>query len=134
MSKWFERSEPVRKAMDTAGVYLTDAQASEAVEIYPTLKYSGDLVKAGTRINWKGQLKRAAVDLWDRPENDPGNAPSLWEDINYREGYRIIPEVLTAGTAFALGERGWWRDALYESLMDANVYTPDEYPAGWTLL
>lgn len=120
--------------MDTAGVYLTDAQASEAVEIYPTLKYSGELVKAGTRINWYGQLKRAAVDLWDRIENDPENAPSLWEDINYIDGYRVIPDAITAGTAFALGERGWWKDRLYESRMAANVYTPDEYPSGWRMV
>lgn len=131
MSKWFDRSELVRKAMDTAGVYLTDAQASEAVEIYPKLKRNGELVKAGTRINWKGQLKRAAVDLWDVAENDPENAPSLWEDIDYIDGYRVIPEAITAGAAFELGERGWWNGVLYESLMAANVYTPDEYPSGW---
>ena len=131
MSKWLDRSEPVRKAMDTAGVFLTDSQASEAVEIYPKLKRNGELVTAGTRINWKGQLKRAAVDLWDVPENDPENAPSLWEDINYIDGYRVIPEVITNGLAFGLGERGWWNGVLYESLMAANVYTPDEYPSGW---
>lgn len=120
--------------MDIAGVYLTDAQASEAVEIYPTLKRNGELVKAGTRINWKGQLKRAAVDLWDVAENDPENAPSLWEDIDYIDGYRVIPEVITAGTAFELGERGWWKDELYESLLPANVYTPEQYPAGWRVI
>lgn len=117
--------------MDIAGVYLTDAHASEAVEIYPKLKRNGELVKAGTRINWKGQLKRAAVDLWDAVENDPENAPSLWEDIDYIDGYRVIPEAITVGTAFELGERGWWGGVLYESLMAANVYTPEQYPAGW---
>lgn len=109
----------------------TDAQASCAVSVYPTLKENSALVSAGTRINWNGTLKRAAVDLWDTAENNPDNAPTLWEDVNYRDGYRIIPETITAGLAFAVGECGWWNDVLYRSKLEANVYTPEQYPAGW---
>lgn len=46
-------------------------------------------------------------------------------------GYRLIPETITATLAFAKGERGWWNDELYESLLDANVYTPSVNPDGW---
>lgn len=112
----------------------TDAQASLAIEVYPTLKTSGNLVKSGTRINWNGKIKRAAVDLYDTTENNPDNAPTLWEDINYREGYRIIPDIITVGTAFAKDECGWWGDVLYKSLLDSNVYTPESYPAGWEMV
>ena len=112
----------------------TDAQASTAVDLYPTMKYDGALIKAGTRINWNGVIKRAATDLWDTAENNPDNALALWEDIEYRDGYRIIPATFTAGTTFTIGERGWWGDDLYESLLDANVYTPEQYPAGWKLV
>lgn len=112
----------------------TDAQASMAVAAYPTLNEDTTLIPAGTRINWNSAIKRAAVDLWDTAENNPDNAPSLWEDINYKEGYRIIPETITAGTAFAKDECGWWGDVLYKSLIDANVYTPEAYPAGWEVV
>lgn len=121
----------LRNAIETAAASLDDATASMAATLFPTLKYDSSLVKAGTRINWYGIVKRAASDLWDTVENDPENAPALWEDINYKEGYRIIPEFISAGTAFALGEKGWWNGVLYESLLEANVYTPDAYPAGW---
>lgn len=134
MGKWLEAAKPLRAAMTRAGEFLTDEQALSSVEIYPTLKDDGSLVKAGTRINWKGQLKRAAVDLWDTELNNPDNATSLWEDIKYKGEYREIPEVITAGLAFALGERGWWKGVLYESLMAANVYTPDQYPSGWKVV
>lgn len=112
----------------------TDALASTAISVYPTLKEDGELVKAGTRINWKDGIKRAAVDLWDTAENNPENSPSLWEDIEYRAGYRFIPETITVTSAFAKGERGWWMEDLYESLIDANVYTPTAYPAGWKIV
>lgn len=100
-------------------------------ELSPKLKQDGSLVKSGTRINWNGKLKRAAVDLWDTQANNPDNAPTLWEDIAYRDGHRIIPATITAGTAFALDECGWWGDTLYRSKLAANVYTPEQYPAGW---
>ena len=135
MGKWTERALELRRVMNQAGEMLTDAQASEVAAIYPVLMEDGSLIKAGTRINWEGKLMRAASDLWDRPENNPDNAPALWEEINYREGYRVIPETITAGTAFAEGERGWWGDVLYESVFDGqNVWTPEAYPGGWTVV
>ena len=123
-----------RNAIELAVPSLDDKTASTSADLFPKLKEDGSLVKAGTRINWNGKLKRAAVDLWDRPENNPDNAPSIWEDIAYREGYRIIPETITAGLAFAKDECGWWEDALYKSLIDNNVWTPAAYPAGWEIV
>lgn len=76
-------------------------------------------------------LVQAASDLWDTEDNNPDNAPTLWEDIAYKEGYRIILEVITSTAAFAMGEYGWWKDVLYKSLMDANVWTPDQNPDVW---
>ena len=128
-----KRSEALRlrAIIEQASASLPDKEASEAAVLFPRLKHDGSLIKAGTRINWSGVVKRAATDLWDTEVNNPDNAPTLWEDISFREGYRIIPETITAGTAFALGECGWWGDALYKSLIAANVYTPEQYPAGW---
>ena len=110
----------------------TDAQASLTVSVYPTLKQDGSLIKSGTRINHNSMIIRAAVDLYDTETNSPENAPTLWETLNYKEGYRIIPEVITVGTAFSKGELGWWNDELYESLVDSNVYTPDQYAPNWS--
>lgn len=121
----------LRELIEIASASLDDKQASEGPELFPRLKEDGSLISVGTRINWNDTIKRAAADLWDTAENNPDNAPTLWEDISYREGIRIIPEVLTFGTAFEKDELGWWQEDLYKSLIDANVYTPAEYPAGW---
>ena len=123
----------LRAIIETAAASLDNKTASTAPTLFPRLKQDGSLIKAGTRINYNGNIKRAAVDLWDTVDNSPDNAPTLWEDILYRDGYRIIPDVITAGTAFALDELGWWGDKLYKSLLSANVYTPEQYPNGWEL-
>lgn len=124
----------LRAIVELATESLDDQTASEGSSLFPRLKYDGSLIKTGTRINWHGMLKRAAVDLWDTDANSPDNAPTLWEDIAYKQGIRIIPDVITAGTAFAKSEQGWRGDTLYESLIDANVWTPEQYPAGWALI
>ena len=123
----------LRAIIETAAASLDDKTASTAPTLFRRLKQDGTLIEAGTRINHNGSIKRAAVDLWDTADNSPDNAPTLWEDILYRDGYRIIPDVITAGTAFALDELGWWGDKLYKSLLSANVYTPEQYPNGWEL-
>lgn len=128
-----KRNEAIRlrALIEQAAESLPDREASEGAMLFPRLKHDGSLIKTGTRINWYGVIKRAAADLWDREDTSPDSAPSLWEDLAYREGHRIIPEIITAGTAFALGECGWWDGVLYKSLIDANVYTPAAYPDGW---
>lgn len=129
-----EEAMKLRSIVEIAAVSLDDKTASEGATLFPRLKQDSSLVRAGTRINWHGVIKRAANDLWDTEANDPDNAPTLWEDIAYKQGYRIIPETITAGTAFAKEECGWWGDVLYKSLIDANVYTPEAYPAGWEVV
>lgn len=130
-----EETVKMRAMIEKASALLDDKDASECPSMSASYKYDGSLLKAGSRINWYGKLKRAAVDLWQTKENDPDHAPDLWEDIQYKDGYRYIAEVPSVTEAFDNGERGWWIDGLlYESTIPANVYTPVTYPNGWKLV
>lgn len=124
----------LRAAMVTASESLDDKTASTAPEMFGKLKQSGALVKAGTRINWNGVVKKANVDLWDTAENSPENAPDLWSDLAFHDGYRIIPTVFTAEIAFSEGETGWWEQdgCYYTANANGTVWTPAEYPSAWT--
>lgn len=130
-----KRSEALylRSVVEKASTSLDDKVASTAVTLFPKLKGNGELINVGTRINHNGKLLRASVDLWDTLDNNPDNAPTLWEEIQYKDGVRIIPETITVGTAFAKGEKGWWEGVLHESLLDNNVWTPAQNPSGWVI-
>jgi hypothetical protein len=121
----------IRKLAMESAVNMDDVSASSMPEMFPELKNDGTLVSAGTRINWNGKLKKAAADLWDTVENNPDNAPTLWETLSYVHGVREIPEVVTAALAFAKGEKGAWKGVIYESLYDSNVWNPEQFAAGW---
>lgn len=124
----------MREMIEKASVSLDDRDASVAPMLFGKYKNDGSLLEVGSRINWNGVVKRAAVDLWQTPENNPDKNPDLWEDIQYKDGYRIIPDVITAGLAFAYGEIGWWKGVLYRSIRsDANPHTPEQAPNMWEL-
>lgn len=128
-----KRAEAIylRSIVEKAAASLDNKTASTAATLFPRLKADGSLVTVGTRINWNGTIKKASVDLWDSAENNPDNAPGLWENIEYKDGYRIVTDTLTVTTAFAKDECGWWNGELYRSKYEGNVYTPSVYPDGW---
>lgn len=122
-----------RKQIEAALLNLDDKGASMSADLYSDMIYDGKLIETGTRINHNGILYKAATDLWNREENNPDNAPTLWEEIQYHNGIRIIPEIITVTTAFDLNELGYWKanGKTYKSKFPANVYTPEAYPQGW---
>lgn len=132
--KHIEKARKLRKIIESAIYSVDDKTSSEAVELLPVLKNDNTLIKAGTRINYKGAVKKATVDLWDTEANNPDNTPTLWEDILYKDGYRIIPDVINVTTKFAKDEVGWWKDKLYKSLVDSNVHTPEQYAQNWEIV
>lgn len=127
----------VRKAATVIARTVTDdKEASEVSSLLPEMQYDGSLIKAGTFIQWNGGVKKAAVDLWDNEQSTPDNAAALWDDVRYHNGYRIIPEVITATTTFAKGEIGWWAQAelYYESQIDANTSAPGLDERWWKVI
>lgn len=128
-----ERARQFRKSGIAWAKDLPDNEASTVPSLYEGMKYDGKLIAAGTRIPWGDKLMKAAVDLWDNEENNPNNAPVLWEELQYRNGIRIIPAPISVTQAFSKDELGWWGEEIYKSLVDNNVYTPVEYPGNWEL-
>lgn len=132
-----KRSEALklRALIEQAVVSLDDKSASEGASLFPRLKGDGSLVKTGTRINWNGKIKRAANDLWDTVENNPDHAPDLWDDIEYRDGYRVLTGPISATNPVQPGECCWEQDVLYRNILGvASTYLPSEYPAGWEVV
>ncbi len=129
-----EKARALRPIIEKAAASLSDADASMSAELFPKLKQDGSLVEAGTRINWRGTVKKNGAALWDTAENDPDHAPTLWADLDYRDGIRVIPETITTITQFSEGELGWWGDVLYRSKVDGNVYTPAQYALNWEVV
>lgn len=59
----------------------SDEAAAAAPDLFPSLKQDGKPIKAGKRINIKGEIYRSLEDIEDIEKNNPYNAPGKWEKI-----------------------------------------------------
>lgn len=115
---------------------MPDKEASMYVQYARMLKQDGKEIPSGTRINWNSKLYKANVALWDREDQDPDHAPTLWTELMYHNGHRIIPQIITAELAFSQGEVGYWPTdkKYYRAKRNGVVHTPAVYPADWEVV
>lgn len=124
----------VEKAM--SGETTTNKEAFEALMMMPDQERSdfwdGHLIYTSTRIRWGTRLLAAMNDLWAYPENNPGNAPTLWEEIAYLDGCRVLYGPISASNPVEPGEMCWEDGKLYRCIYHvACTYRPSEYAAAW---
>lgn len=130
MGRWTKAAQLVRSAMDKAGEYLTDEQAAESAALF--MPWEAEVFYSeGKRLRHGDSIFKVNQDHTSAAEYPPDVQSSLYTKIELQGEYRVIPETITATEAFGLGEKGWWKDVLYESLRDGNVHTPEQYPDGW---
>ena len=102
----------------------------EELEINPMARIPVPIIPAGTRINWHGNIYRAIEDIEDIVGNNPDNAPALWEEIKYKNGYHYID----GETVFIEDECGWFGNNAYRSLIDYNLTNPETNPENWEIV
>lgn len=112
---------------------LDNKTAYEARTLFAhTPVWDGRLVTVGQRIRWGDQLLAATADLWATDENNPDNAPTLWEEILYRDGYRVLTGPISASNPVRPGEWCWEDDVLWACIYpNVCTYRPSEYESAW---
>ena len=79
------------------------------------------------------QLYQVLQDHTSAEEWTPDTATSLYKAIGMTsEGYPEWVQPLGASDAYNTGDIVSYNGKLYKSTIDANVWAPDVYPAGWT--
>lgn len=127
-----EQAKAIRAAMGKVTATLTDEQALAVKELYPlwavNTAYTVDYV-----VRHNSKLYRCLQSHTSQENWTPDATPALWVEVAPPNEYREIKDNMLPTEAFALGEIGWYKekDNLWKSLIPANTYTPETYPAGW---
>ena len=89
--------------------------------------------EVGAMRQYEGNLYKCLQSHTSQENWTPDATPALWVEVAAPNEYREIKDGMLPTEAFALGEIGWYKteDNLWKSLIDANTYTPETYPAGW---
>lgn len=122
--------------IDEVSGMLTDDQASDIPQIFP--EWAVDTAyKAGDRRRYGEKLYKCLQDHTSQADWTPDAAPSLWVEIAKPGEIPVWRQPTGAQDAYNTGDKVHYPDAdspVYESTIDANVFSPADYPAGWQLV
>ena len=129
MGKWLNGAREVRAAMDTAGAQLDDAAALDAMAIYPAWEIGAEYAVNDRRRSGANLYKCVQAHI-SQADWTPDSVPALWVKVSVEEWPEWV-QPTGAHDAYNTGDKVTYNGKRYVSLIDANVYSPGDYPAGW---
>lgn len=132
--------EQIGRALQMYAQTLTEERALEVANIFP--KYiigktykEGEMFTFGANGVGDPQLYKVVQAHTSQEDWKPDETPSLYTPIGLDEkGYPVWSKPSGAHDAYNTGDIVDYNGTLYKSLIDGNVYSPDEYPAGWEVV
>lgn len=132
-----QQAEQFRKAMQFYAQTLPEDKAMEIATVYPSYEV-GKHFEAGEKfthgVNSVGDPQLYKVNQSHTSQEDwpPEATPSLYTPIGLNEeGYPVWSKPTGAHDAYNTSDVVDYNGALKESTIDGNIWSPDEYPAGW---
>ena len=124
-----ERARALRPYIEKAAVSLADEDALQAVELFP--QWATDCAYAvDERLQYNGVLYRVVQAHTSQADWTPDITPALFVVVSLDEWPEFV-QPTGAHDAYHKGDKVTFNGKHYISLIDANVYSPTAYPAGW---
>lgn len=132
-----QAAEQLRRALQMFAQTLTDEEAMEIATVYPAYEVGkayaiNEMLIYGVNTVGDPQLYRVAQAHTSQADWTPDATPALYTPIGLtEEGCPVWSQPTGAQDAYNTGDIVDYNGTLYKSLIDGNVWSPDEYPAGW---
>ena len=127
---------PIQAEYQTALFSVTDRVALKIPNYFPVWDNASHEYKEGDRVTYNGTLYKCLQAHTSQDSWTPADAPSLWAKVLITGTEDTPPEWQQPGSTnpYMKGDKVTLDGKVYESLIDNNVWKPDEYPAGWKLV
>lgn len=111
---------------------IGDVAVAEVAGLFPDWE-PGVAVAAGDVLAWDGTLVEVIQAHTTQADWTPDKVPALWTPVRKVAGAAPDEWVQPVGAsdAYRKGDRVLFQGAVWESVIDANVWSPTAYPAGW---
>lgn len=128
----------IEKARAMRAAYITLAQsapdellsAGDYLAVFDGLTGGGSLIPAHSVRRHESRLYRANVDCWDRADNWPDAAPTLWTRITPDEWPAWV-QPTGAHDAYHIGDRVTHNGKRYISQINGNTAAPGADARWW---
>ena len=131
-----ERARQLRPMIVKAAVSLPDEDALNAVELFDEWREGVNYIK-GDRRRRGDKLFRCEQNHTSQADWTPETTPALWTEVAEPGTIPVWKQPTGAQDAYNTGDKVHYPtadDPVYESLIDANVYSPEAYPQGWQVV
>ena len=135
-----QRAEQFRKALQMFAASLSDEKALEIASVYDAWTVGktyavGEFFTYGENGVGDVQLYKVVQAHTSQADWTPDITKSLYSPVGLTdEGYPVWSRPTGAHDAYNKGDIVDYNGTLYKSLIDGNVYSPDEYPQGWEIV
>lgn len=135
-----QAAEQLRRAIQIFAGTLGDEVAVEISYVYESWTsgrayHAGVILKHGLNAVGDPQLYKVVSNHTSQVDWAPELTPALYTPIGIdNSGHPVWARPTGAHDAYAWGDVVNYKGDLYRSLVNGNVYSPDEYPAGWAKL
>ena len=123
------RAKQLRHYIMKASASLSDEDALQAVELFPQWVVDHAYV-VDERLQYNGVLYRVVQAHTSQADWTPDITPALFVVVSLDEWPEFV-QPTGAHDAYNKGDKVTFEGRHYISLIDANVYSPTAYPAGW---
>lgn len=123
------KAKQLRQLIEQLAVTLEDETALTGVELFPMWAI-GRAYAVDDRVQYGGILYKCVQAHTSQADWTPDATPALWVVVSIDE-YPEWVQPTGAHDAYNIGDIVSYNGTLYISLIDANVWSPEGYPAGW---
>lgn len=128
---YYENAVIKANLIQTAISYLPDVEAETVTSLFPEWE-AGKSYAVGDRVQYVSLLYRCVQAHTSQSDWAPDIVPALWTRTSADEWPEWV-QPTGAQDAYNKGDKVTYKGEHYISRIDANVYSPEAYPAGWEL-
>lgn len=130
-----ELAQKLRPYIEKAAISLSDEDALEAINLFPTWDPQKAYYDVDVRVVYQGILYKCLQAHAPQAAWTPVAAPSLWAKVLIPNP-DVIPawEQPDSTNPYQIGDKVMFNGVVYESVIANNIWSPATYPAGWRVV
>ena len=130
------KEESLNKIGKIVANQVTDDVVALSIQEFYDIWVAGVLYPVGRYITHNDILYKVLTEHTSQTEWTPDVSPSLFAKVLIDPTGETIPEWVQPDStnAYMTGDKVKYEGKVYESIVDNNIWSPADYPAGWKLI
>lgn len=131
-----ERARELRLVIEQNAESMLDEQAAQYPELFQAWNGTGTEYEAGNRVTYKNELYKVIQAHTSQTSWTPEEAQSLFAKILPGQEETPIGEWQQPDSTnpYMTGDKVIYNGTTYISVIDNNIWSPDDYPEGWEVV